>query len=67
MTDDNKLQQQQQQVVLRADGPGDVEYFRQQVKPLMQMQPGNDLPELLIGTKVRAAAMQSSKVGRVYP
>jgi hypothetical protein len=23
------------------------------LKPLMQMQPGNDLPHLLIGTKVR--------------
>lgn len=51
---ENKAQQQQQQQ-LRADGPGDVEYFRQQVKPLMHMQPGSDLPELLIGTKVSAA------------
>jgi hypothetical protein len=50
-TVDDKLQQQQQQL-LRADGPGDVEYFRQQVQPLMQMEPGNDLPDLLIGTKV---------------
>jgi hypothetical protein len=48
--------QQQQQQLLRADGPADVQYFRQQVKPLMQMQPGNDLPHLLIGTKVRPQA-----------
>jgi hypothetical protein len=53
-------QQQQQQQLLRADAPGDVEYFRQQVKPLMQMQPDNDLPHLLIGTKVIASLMRAA-------
>lgn len=48
----NQQQQQQQPDTLRADGPGDVEYFRHQSKTLMHMQPGTDLPDLLIGTKV---------------
>eukprot|EP00878_Enallax_costatus_P008692 GHUV01009086.1.p1 GENE.GHUV01009086.1~~GHUV01009086.1.p1 ORF type:complete len:500 (+),score=187.40 GHUV01009086.1:197-1696(+) len=36
---------------LEADGQWDVEYFRHQIKPLMHMQAGSDLPDLLIGTK----------------
>lgn len=43
---------QQGPAVLKADGPWDVEYFRHQIKPLMHMQPGGDIPDLLLGTKV---------------
>jgi hypothetical protein len=51
------LQQQQQQQCLSS--PRDVNYFRQQFKPLMQMTPGVDLPELYIGTQVMSACGRS--------
>lgn len=53
----DKQQRPQQQQLLRADGAADVAYFRQQVKPLMHMQPGVDLPDLLIGTQVSPATV----------
>lgn len=44
--------QPQASAVLKADGPWDVDYFRHQIKPLMHMQPGTDIPDLMMGTKV---------------
>jgi hypothetical protein len=37
-------------------GQQDVQYFRHQVVPLMQMQPEQDVPPLLLGLKVKRTA-----------
>jgi hypothetical protein len=51
-------QHQQGSMVSQAVGGGqqDVQYFRHQVVPLMQMQPEQDVPPLLLGFKVKRTA-----------
>lgn len=58
------LQQQQEQIVKQGLGTAqqqqDLQYFRHQVVPLMQMKPEQHTPPLLLGTKVRLCTGQAS-------